>query len=355
MARVIITGGAGFIGCNLVRRLVGLEDTCVLNIDKLVFPGSYYTIKELGSLPETRYQFSQTDICDVAAIEKLINTFKPDVIMHLAAESHVDRSIDKPGSFIQSNIIGTYNLLKIAKDYWKDLPESKKKKFRFHHVSTDEVYGSLEFDSKKFTEETPYSPSSPYSASKAAADHLVNAWHHTYNFPVVITNCSNNYGPYQFPEKLIPLIITKALKGKKLPVYGDGKNVRDWLYVEDHVSALLEVMQRGETGQCYNIGGDCEKSNNEIVESICTNLDNLLPDSPHKPHSKLITYVKDRPGHDKRYAMDFSKLRTELGWQPECNFEQGLIRTIKWYMDNLEWCRLVTENQYTGERLGLDE
>lgn len=351
--RIIVTGGAGFIGYNLVRFLAEQNDTCILNIDKLVFPGSSYTISELDSLPPTKYIFSRTDICDITEVNRLFNEFKPDVVMHLAAESHVDRSIDKPGSFIQSNIIGTYNLLVVAKDYWNKLPESCRKTFRFHHVSTDEVFGSLDFDEKKFTEETPYAPNSPYSASKAAADHLVRAWHHTYGLPVVISNCSNNYGPYQYPEKLVPLMITKALRGESLPVYGDGKNVRDWLFVEDHVSALVEIMQHGTIGQSYNVGGNCEKSNNEIVESICQILDQLLPDSQNRPHNKLITYVTDRPGHDKRYAMDFTKLDKELGWKPKYSFDEGLLKTVRWYMDNMDWCNLVTENHYAGERLGL--
>jgi dTDP-glucose 4,6-dehydratase len=351
--RIIVTGGAGFIGYNLVRYLTGQPDTCILNIDKLVFPGSYHTIKSLDSLPAEKYIFSLTDICNLAKINKLFEEFKPDVVMHLAAESHVDRSIDKPGSFIESNIIGTYNLLEAAKNYWYKLSEPGKKKFRFHHISTDEVFGSLDFEQTPFKEETPYSPNSPYSASKAAADHLVRAWYHTYGLPVVISNCSNNYGPYQFPEKLIPLMITKALKGEKLPVYGDGKNVRDWLFVEDHITALVQIMQNGITGENYNVGGNCEKSNNEIVENICQILDQLVPDSPYRPHKKLISYVTDRPGHDKRYAMDFTKLNSELGWKPNYSFDEGLLKTIKWYMDNLDWCNLVTENQYAGERLGL--
>ncbi len=352
--RIIVTGGAGFIGSNLIRFLLQQTGMCVLNIDKLVFPGSRHTIRDLEKLPRDRYEFSQTDICDHVSINRLFNDFRPDAVMHLAAESHVDRSIDSPDTFIHSNINGTYSLLQAARRYWSNLSKSKQDHFRFHHVSTDEVFGSLPFDESKFHEQTPYAPNSPYSASKAASDHLARTWHHTYGLPVVLSNCSNNYGPWQFPEKLIPLMITKAIRGEKLPVYGDGKNIRDWLFVEDHVNALLQVLQHGRIGESYNIGGNCEKSNNDVVAAICILLDELLPDSPCRPHHQLITFVTDRPGHDKRYAMDSSKISAELKWKPEYDFVRGLRETVLWYLQNQDWCTLVTDQAYTGERLGLN-
>ncbi len=351
--RILVTGGAGFIGSNLVRFLLRQPGTSILNVDKLVFPGCSGTIREFESSPRSKYAFSRTDLCDYAGLKRIFNDFRPEAVMHLAAESHVDRSIDEPESFIQSNIIGTYHLLKIALDYWKRLAGAEKNRFRFHHVSTDEVYGALGPEDPPFTETSPYAPNSPYSASKASADHLVRAWHHTYGLPVVISNCSNNYGPYQFPEKLIPLVITRALRGESLPVYGDGLNVRDWLYVEDHVCALFLVLKNGRTGENYNVGGNCEKTNNEVVHMICDLLDELLPDSGYRPHSRLITHVEDRPGHDRRYAMNTGKIRAELGWSPEHDFPAGLRKTVTWYLQNPGWCDAVTSGTYRGERLGL--
>ncbi len=351
--RIIVTGGAGFIGSNLIRLLLQQSDICILNIDKLIFPGCYHTIREFDAFPKTRYSFSQTDICEYTRLNHLFTDFKPDADLHLAAESHVDRSIDEPESFIQTNIIGTYNLLKISRNYWKRLDENEKKAFRFHHISTDEVFGSLEKNDKPFHESTPYAPNSPYSASKASADHLVRAWHHTYGLPVILSNCSNNYGPCQYPDKLIPLMITKAINGESLPVYGDGLNIRDWLYVEDHACALLEILKHGRIGESYNVGGNCEKSNIEVVKMICDLLDELKPDSPNKPHKKLITFVRDRPGHDRRYAMNTEKIRNEIGWTPKYNFSDGLRNTVNWYIKNLDWCNAVKYKQYDGERLGL--
>ena len=303
----------------------------------------------LESLEKTaeneRYQFVQADICDTTLVNKLFQEYQPDAVMHLAAESHVDRSIDSPAAFIQTNIVGTYTLLEAAKRYWDTLANEARQAFRFHHISTDEVYGSLGQEGL-FTETSPYQPNSPYSASKASSDHLVRAWYHTYGFPVLLTNCSNNYGPYQFPEKLIPLMILNAIEGKPLPIYGAGDNVRDWLYVEDHVIALLHVLNNGAVGETYNIGGHNEKTNLQVVKSVCALLDELLPASKFKPHEQLITYVSDRPGHDKRYAIDASKLQNELGWKPKETFETGLRKTVQWYLSHSEWCRRVQDGSY---------
>ncbi|MDX1513600.1 MAG: dTDP-glucose 4,6-dehydratase [Gammaproteobacteria bacterium] len=349
--KILVTGGAGFIGSALVRYLLSSTDHEIVNLDKLSYSGSRETVDAIGG--GSRHAFEQIDICDGAAVRRLLETHRPDAIMHLAAESHVDRSIDRPADFIQSNIIGTYQLLECALAYWKSLPDRARSGFRFHHVSTDEVYGALGAGDPAFSETTAYAPNSPYAASKAASDHLVRSWHRTYGLPIVLSNCSNNYGPYQFPEKLIPLCILKAIAGEPIPVYGSGENVRDWLFVDDHADALYLILTRGRVGQSYNVGGDCELSNIEVVLSLCRVLDALRPHDPVLPHEKLITHVSDRPGHDFRYAIDASKIRDELGWRPATDFEFGLERTIRWYLDNMAWCASVTEGRYAGERLGL--
>lgn len=328
--KFLVTGGAGFIGSAVVRYLINETDHEVLNYDKLTYAGNVDNVKEVSNSP--RYHFVQGDICDRELVKKTFAEFKPDKIMHLAAESHVDRSITGPSDFIQTNIIGTYVLLEAALEYYKALSEEKKNQFRFHHISTDEVYGELG-DTGLFTEETSYDPSSPYSASKASSDHLVRAWGRTFKLPVVITNCSNNYGPYHFPEKLIPLTITNALKGIKLPVYGKGENVRDWLYVEDHAVALYTVVMKGANHGTYNIGGESERKNIDVVRTICKILDELRPNSPHRPHENLISFVTDRAGHDFRYAIDCSKVQKELGWKPSVSFEEGLRKTVMWFLD----------------------
>lgn len=350
MRRLLITGGAGFIGSALVRHLVRHTEYAILNVDALTYAGNLESLEDIPS--SERYQFAQADICNADAVSGLFETFKPDAVMHLAAESHVDRSIDGPAAFIQTNIVGTYTLLEAARAYWEALDKKAKQQFRFHHISTDEVYGSLGNEGL-FHETSPYQPNSPYSASKASSDHLVNAWHHTYGLPVLITNCSNNYGPYQFPEKLIPLVILNALEGKPLPIYGAGDNVRDWLYVEDHVTALLRVLEQGEVGETYNIGGHNEKTNLEVVKQICALLDELVPGSNYAPHEKLITFVKDRPGHDMRYAIDATKIDESLGWKPAETFDTGLRKTVQWYLDHQTWCRRVQDGSYQRERLGL--
>jgi dTDP-glucose 4,6-dehydratase len=346
--KVLVTGGAGFIGSWLVRHLLKAADTFVVNVDKLTYAADCE-----NALRETRqanYHFEQADICDAERMEALLRHFEPDAIMHLAAESHVDRSIDDAGDFVQTNIVGTYVLLQAARRYWQKLEPTRKARLRFHHISTDEVFGSLGSDGK-FCETTPYQPNSPYSASKAASDHLVRAWYSTYGLPVVITNCSNNYGPHQFPEKLIPLTIGKAMRSERLPVYGRGDNIRDWLYVEDHVRALIEVCREGKIGETYNIGGDCEKTNLEVVESICDYVDELAPLAEISRRS-LISFVPDRPGHDHRYAIDAAKISHELGWSPRESFESGLRKTVRWYLDNSEWWERIRDRSYGGERLG---
>ncbi|MEZ5586100.1 MAG: dTDP-glucose 4,6-dehydratase [Sedimenticolaceae bacterium] len=350
--RVLVTGGAGFIGGNFIHHLLAASDATIANLDLLTYAGHRETLADVEDDP--RYRFVRGDIADPVAVQKLIEAFRPTCIVNFAAESHVDRSIDGPGAFIQTNIVGTYNLLDRALAYWRGLDEADKAGFRFLHVSTDEVYGSLG-DSGAFTEQTPYAPSSPYSASKAASDHLVQAWHHTYGLPTLTTNCSNNYGPYQYPEKLIPLMILNALAGKPLPIYGTGGNVRDWLFVEDHCRAIWHVVNHGLPGEMYNVGGNSEKTNLQVVDTLCSLLDELLPDSPQRPHTKLKTFVADRPGHDWRYAIDATKLRDQLGWQPQESFESGMRRTVQWYLDNLDWCEAVRAGTYEGQRLGLQQ
>ena len=347
--KIIVTGGAGFIGSAVIRQYINDTEHEVINLDALTYAGNLESLAEVNQNP--RYTFEHANICDVKALERIFVQHQPDAIMHLAAESHVDRSIDGPAEFIQTNIVGTYNLLDVAKKYWDNLSGVKKENFRFHHVSTDEVYGDLE-ETGYFTEETSYEPSSPYSASKASSDHLVRAWHRTYGLPIVITNCSNNYGGYQFPEKLIPLVTLNALEGKPLPIYGKGDQIRDWLHVDDHARALRLVLETGKTGETYNIGGHNEKTNLEVVKTICNLLDKLVPDSPYIPHESLITYVTDRPGHDQRYAIDADKIAAELGWTPEETFESGIEKTIHWYLDNAEWCQHVQDGSYQRQRLG---
>ena len=349
--KVLVTGGAGFIGSAVVRHIIKNTQDEVLNIDKLTYAGNLESLAEVDQDP--KYQFAQIDICDAEALTQAFLTFQPNLIMHLAAESHVDRSIDGPAEFITTNIVGTYTLLEVARKYWTQLNEQEKQQFRFHHISTDEVYGDLDGTDDLFTETTSYAPSSPYSASKASSDHLVRAWHRTYNFPVIVTNCSNNYGPYHFPEKLIPLVILNALDGKPLPVYGKGNQIRDWLYVEDHARALYKVVTEGEIGETYNIGGHNEKQNIEVVKTICKILDELKPQANHEAYDKLITFVKDRPGHDLRYAIDASKIANELGWKPKETFETGIRKTVEWYLNNMEWCRRVQDGSYQRERLGV--
>jgi dTDP-glucose 4,6-dehydratase len=353
--RIIVTGGAGFIGSALIRHLINKTDWQVLNLDKLTYAGCLASLNEVSSSP--RYRFVQADICDRDAVENIFNEFKPDAIMHLAAESHVDRSIDGPMEFIRTNIVGAAVLLEVARAYWLKLDDESKKHFRFQHISTDEVYGSLGNEGY-FTETTPYDPRSPYSASKASSDHLVMSWFHTFGLPVLITNCSNNYGPYHFPEKLIPLMILNALHGLPLPVYGRGDNIRDWLYVEDHAKALHLVLEKGAPGETYNVGGNNERTNLEVTYTICDTLDELAPE--RKPagtssYRDLIKFVQDRPGHDKRYAIDASKLKNFLGWQPEENFDTGIRKTIEWYLHNDWWWQPIRERKYSGERLGQGE
>ncbi|AMJ63656.1 dTDP-glucose 4,6-dehydratase [Bosea sp. PAMC 26642] len=346
--KFLVTGGAGFIGSAVVRKLIGETAHSVCVVDKLTYAGNLASLALVSG--SNRFRFEQADICDAAAMQALFADFAPDVVMHLAAESHVDRSIDGPDDFIQTNIVGTFALLQEALRYWRGLAEDRKVAFRFHHISTDEVFGSLG-DEGLFREDTAYQPNSPYSASKAASDHLVRAWHHTYGLPTVMTNCSNNYGPYHFPEKLIPLMIINALEGKPLPVYGSGQNVRDWLFVDDHADALLLVAQKGVLGETYNIGGHNEMANIEVVRAICAILDELRPD-PAGPRERLIAYVTDRPGHDARYAIDAGKIGRELGWTPKETFETGLRRTVAWYLDNPSWWGDIRSGVYRGERLG---
>ena len=349
--RILLTGGAGFIGSAVVRHIIKNTDDEVLNLDKFTYAGNLESLNEISGNP--RYQFQQADICDADKLADVFTMFKPDVVMHLAAESHVDRSIDGPTAFIQTNIVGTYTLLEAARQYWQGLEESKKTHFRFHHISTDEVYGDLEGTTDLFTETTSYAPSSPYSASKASSDHLVRAWQRTYGLPTIVTNCSNNYGPYHFPEKLIPLVILNALDGKPLPIYGKGDQIRDWLFVEDHARALYQVVTQGVVGETYNIGGHNEKKNLQVVTTICAILDELHPQANMQPYADLITFVQDRPGHDLRYAIDATKIAKELGWVPEETFETGIRKTVLWYLENLEWCRRVQDGSYQRERLGV--
>lgn len=400
--KILVTGGAGFIGSNLVRLLVQKKGAEVINLDKLTYAGNAESLADLADHPN--YHFEQVDLCDAAALQKVFEQHKPDAVMHLAAESHVDRSIDGPGEFIQTNIVGTYHLLQASLAYWRGLPEADatpsvadiedapsgldmedgisniengkshipypakqishipyptKSSFRFLHVSTDEVYGSLAPDAPGFSETTPYDPHSPYSASKAASDHLARAWGDTYGLPVLVTNCSNNYGPYQFPEKLIPVVILKCLRGEPIPVYGKGENIRDWLYVEDHAEALYSVLTKGRVGETYNIGGNNERQNIELVKMLCRIMDEMSPlPTPHSSlstpvlHESLITFVKDRPGHDLRYAIDSTKIRDELGWAPKEDFESGFRKTVKWYLDNREWWESILSGEYKLERLG---
>ena len=347
LKRVIVTGGAGFIGSEVVRQFILDSDVEVLNLDGLTYAGNLSSLRNVESHP--RYQFLRADICDRSAMARVFNDFSPDAVMHLAAESHVDRSIDGPSAFIQTNVVGTAILLDVATAYWRTLGGDAKSTFRFQHISTDEVYGSLGTDGL-FTERTPYDPRSPYSASKAASDHLVRAWYHTYGLPVLLTNCSNNYGPYHFPEKLIPLVILNALDGRPLPIYGKGDNVRDWLYVGDHARALRLVARLGVPGETYNIGGNNERTNLQVVEAICSALDELAP--RNSPYRDLITFVPDRPGHDKRYAIDASKLRNALGWLPQESFDTGVRKTVQWYLDNAWWWQPIRDKKYAGERLG---
>ena len=348
--RIIVTGAAGFIGSALVRHLVRDADvTAVLALDKLTYAGNLESLKEVSDSP--RYSFLKADICDQDAMDRAFADFRPDTIFHLAAESHVDRSIDGPGEFIRTNVVGTATLLQAALGYWRTLDDMARREFRFQHISTDEVYGSLG-ETGFFTETTPYAPHSPYSASKAASDHLVRAWHDTYGLPTLITNCSNNYGPYHFPEKLIPLVILNCLDGKPLPVYGKGANVRDWLYVDDHVAALCLVNEKGVPGQTYNVGGHNERTNLEVVQTVCRILDELRPREDGSKYESLITYVADRPGHDLRYAIDPAKLMNELGWKPSRNFDTGIRETVQWYLDNKWWWGPIHEKKYSGERLG---
>ena len=341
--RVRVTGGAGFIGSAVVRQYIAETDATVINVDALTYAGNPESLGDARAHP--RHVFEQVDITDRAALEPVFHEHRPEAVMHLAAESHVDRSIEGPAAFVHTNIVGTYTLLEVSRDYWSELEGDAKERFRFHHVSTDEVYGDLALDDPAFTEKTPYAPSSPYSASKAASDHLVRAWHRTYGLPVVITNCSNNYGPYQFPEKLIPLMILNALDGKSLPVYGRGDNVRDWLYVEDHARALRHVLAHGTNGRTYNIGGQCERTNLEVVHALCAILDELVPDG-QGTYARLLEFVTDRPGHDRRYAIDNTRIASELGWQPAESFETGLRKTVQWYLDNPSWVERVRTGAY---------
>ncbi|AGP42535.1 dTDP-glucose 4,6-dehydratase 2 [Serratia plymuthica] len=355
LKRILVTGGAGFIGSAVVRHIIDATQDSVMVVDKLTYAGNLESLAVIAD--NERYSFEQVDICDRTALDRVLAQYQPDVIMHLAAESHVDRSIDGPAAFIETNVVGTYTLLEAARHYWHPLDAERKQNFRFHHISTDEVYGDLHGTDDLFTETTPYSPSSPYSASKASSDHLVRAWLRTYGLPTIVTNCSNNYGPYHFPEKLIPLVILNAVAGKPLPVYGDGAQVRDWLYVEDHARALYQVVTEGVVGETYNIGGHNERKNIEVVHTICDLLEELAPNKPQgiEKYRDLITYVKDRPGHDMRYAIDAGKIDRELGWRPQETFESGIRKTVSWYLNNETWWRRVQDGSYAGERLGLSD
>ncbi|EIA1557774.1 dTDP-glucose 4,6-dehydratase [Vibrio parahaemolyticus] len=353
--KILVTGGAGFIGSAVVRHIIRDTQDTVINLDKLTYAGNLESLVDVAD--SDRYYFEQVDICDRTELDRVFSEHQPDMVMHLAAESHVDRSIDGPAAFIETNVMGTYHLLEAARQYWSSLEEANKSAFRFHHISTDEVYGDLEGTDDLFTETTSYAPSSPYSASKASSDHLVRAWQRTYGLPTLVTNCSNNYGPYHFPEKLIPLMILNALDGKPLPVYGDGMQIRDWLFVEDHARALYKVVTEGEIGETYNIGGHNEKANIEVVKTICALLEELRPDKPAgvESYESLITYVKDRPGHDVRYAIDATKIAQELNWTPEETFESGIRKTVEWYLNNPQWWQRVLDGSYSLERLGAGE
>jgi len=342
--KILVTGGAGFIGSTLIRYIIGHTADSVVNLDKLTYAGNLASL-DLVSQSE-RYVFERGDICDRAELDRIFSEHQPDVVMHLAAESHVDRSIDGPAAFIETNIVGTYTLLEAARQYWLGLDAARQTAFRLHHISTDEVYGDLEDPLEQFTETTPYAPSSPYSASKASSDHLVRAWHRTYGLPILVTNCSNNYGPYHFPEKLIPLVILNALEGKPLPVYGEGTQIRDWLYVEDHARALYKVLTEGQIGETYNIGGHNEKQNIEVVQALCDLLNELRPSTDGSCYRSLIIHVNDRPGHDVRYAIDASKIQRELAWRPEETFESGMRKTVMWYLENAEWVAQVKSGTY---------
>ena len=350
--KLLVTGGAGFIGSAVIRHIIENTSNSVVNVDKLTYAGNLESLTSVTN--DDRYAFEQVDICNRAELERVFAEHKPDAVMHLAAESHVDRSIDGPAAFIETNIVGTYTILEVTRAYWSQLPDIEKQAFRFHHISTDEVYGDLEGTDDLFTETTSYEPSSPYSASKASSDHLVRAWLRTYGLPTIVTNCSNNYGPYHFPEKLIPLMILNAIDGKPLPVYGDGMQIRDWLYVEDHARALYKVVTEGEIGETYNIGGHNEKANIEVVKTICSLLEEFVPKKPEgvQQYQDLITYVTDRPGHDVRYAIDASKIERELGWTPEESFETGIRKTVEWYLNNKQWWSRVLDGSYSRERLG---
>jgi dTDP-glucose 4,6-dehydratase len=352
MKTIFVTGGAGFIGGNFILNLMKTGRVKVINYDKLTYAGNLDTLTSIENNPH--YTFEQGDICDRDKLKELFKHHEIDAVVHFAAESHVDRSIESPGDFIQTNVVGTYELLETTRWYWQGLNKTRKDNFRFLHISTDEVYGSLG-ETGLFTEETPYAPNSPYAASKASSDHLVRAYHKTFSLPVLTTNCSNNYGPYQFPEKLLPLMINKALSGEPLPVYGDGKQIRDWLYVEDHCRAILEVLENGTVGEVYNIGGHNEKTNLDVVQTLCHILDEMVPDSAHQPHKDLIRFVEDRPGHDRRYAIDAGKIKRALGWVPQESFETGLRKTVRWYLDNKDWANRVMSGAYRGERLGLEK
>jgi dTDP-glucose 4,6-dehydratase len=350
--RILITGGAGFIGSALARHLVGQDSYDVLVVDKLTYAGNLSSLAPVAQSPQ--FAFQEADICDQAAISAALDKFQPDIVAHLAAESHVDRSVDGPAAFVQTNLVGTFSMLQASLDYWRKLGSDRQDAFRFHHISTDEVFGSLE-DDGYFDEDTKYDPRSPYSASKAGSDHLVRAWQHTYGLPVLITNCSNNYGPYHFPEKLIPLIIIKCLEGQPLPVYGNGQNVRDWLYVDDHVSALRAVFEKGRVGESYMIGGRSERSNLAVVHAICDQLDHIRPRANGESYRSQIEFVADRPGHDFRYAIDASKIERELGWRAQESFDTGIAKTIAWYLDNRDWWDAIRNGGYSGERLGLGQ
>lgn len=352
---ILITGGAGFIGSAVVRHIIQHTSHRVINVDKLTYAGNLESLVEVANHPH--YVFEQVDICHRAELDRVFAEHQPDAVMHLAAESHVDRSIDGPAAFIETNIVGTYTLLEAARAYWQTLSADQQAAFRFHHISTDEVYGDLHGTDDLFTETTPYAPSSPYSASKASSDHLVRAWLRTYGLPTIVTNCSNNYGPYHFPEKLIPLMILNALEGKPLPVYGDGQQIRDWLFVEDHARALYQVVTEGKVGETYNIGGHNEKANIEVVRTICALLEELVPEKPQgvAHYADLITFVTDRPGHDVRYAIDATKIGRELGWQPQETFESGIRKTVEWYLNHREWWQHVLDGSYRLERLGTGQ